>query len=72
MTPKFKTRDVSKSTYVNYLKRAKECFHASQNSLRSQEWNACAINRGIGDRPLGQTRTKNKEKGDTCFFLSSF
>lgn len=44
MTPKFKTKDVSKSVYVNYLKRAKECFHASENSLKSQEWNASAIN----------------------------
>ena len=44
MTPRSKTRDVSKSVYVNYLKRAKECFHASQISLGSQEWNASAIN----------------------------
>ena len=44
MTPKFKTRDVSKSGYVNYLKRAEECFHAAQNSFSGEEWNAAAIN----------------------------
>ena len=44
MTPKFKTKDVSKSFYANYLKRAKECFRASKNSLKSQEWNSSAIN----------------------------
>jgi len=44
MTPKFKTRDVSKSSYTNYLKRAKECFNAAQHSLQEQEWNASAIN----------------------------
>ena len=44
MTPRSKTRDVSKSTYANYLKRAKECFNASENSLKFQEWNAAAIN----------------------------
>jgi uncharacterized protein (UPF0332 family) len=44
MTSKFKTRDVSKSLYGNYLKRAEECFHATERSLENQEWNACAIN----------------------------
>ena len=44
MTPRFKTRDVSKSFYTNYLKRAEECFHAAQHSLQEQEWNASAIN----------------------------
>ncbi len=44
MTPKFKTRDVAKSSYANYLKRAEECFHAAQNSYQQEEWNASAIN----------------------------
>ena len=44
MTPKFKTRDVAKSLYTNYLKRAEECFHAAKNSFNSQEWNAATIN----------------------------
>lgn len=44
MTPKFKTRDVEKSLYTNYLKRAKECYHATKNSFEAQEWNAATIN----------------------------
>lgn len=43
MTPKFKTRDVEKSLYVNYLKRAEECYHAAKNSFEAQEWNAATI-----------------------------
>ncbi len=42
--PKFKTRDVSKSHYANFLKKARECFHAAQTSLDNGEWNAAAIN----------------------------
>jgi uncharacterized protein (UPF0332 family) len=44
MTPKFKTRDVSKSLYVNFLKKADECFHAAKNSVANEEWNATTIN----------------------------
>ncbi len=44
MTPKFRTRDVAKSLYTNYLKRAEECFHAAKNSFAIQEWNAATIN----------------------------
>lgn len=44
MTPKFKTKDVDRALYTNYLKRAEECFHASKNSFNTQEWNAAAIN----------------------------
>ncbi len=44
MTPKFKTRDVEKSLYTNYLKRAEECYHAAKNSFVTQEWNAATIN----------------------------
>lgn len=44
MTPKFKTKDIEKSRYVNYLKRANECFHAAKNSFDKEEWNASTIN----------------------------
>jgi len=44
MIPKFRTRDVAKSLYINYLKRAEECFHAAKNSFAIQEWNAATIN----------------------------
>lgn len=44
MAPKLRTRDVSKSFYSNYLKRAEECFHAAENSFNNQEWNAVSIN----------------------------
>ena len=43
MTPRFKTRDVEKSLYANYLKRAQECFHAAKTSFAAQEWNAATI-----------------------------
>lgn len=43
MTPKFKTKDVEKSLYTNYLKRAEECYHAAKNSFETQEWNAATI-----------------------------
>ena len=43
MTPKFKTRDVQKSLYTNYLKRSEECCHAAKNSFEAQEWNAATI-----------------------------
>ena len=44
MTSKHKTRDVHKSSYSNFLKKADECLHAAQNSLENEEWNAAAIN----------------------------
>ncbi len=44
MTPKFRTRDVEKSLYINYLKRAEECLHAAKNSFSIQECNAATIN----------------------------
>jgi len=43
MTPKFKTRDVEKALYANYLKRAEECYHGARNSFAGQEWNAATI-----------------------------
>jgi uncharacterized protein (UPF0332 family) len=43
MTPKYKTRDVEKSLYVNYLKRAEECFHAARSSFEAGEWNSATI-----------------------------
>lgn len=44
MTPKFRTRDVTKSLYTNFLKKAEECFHAAKTSCTTQEWNAATIN----------------------------
>ena len=44
MSPKFKTSDIAKSFYANYLKRSEECFHAARHSFQGAEWNACAIN----------------------------
>ena len=44
MMSKFRTRDVEKSLYINYLKRAEECLHAAKNSFSIQEWNAATIN----------------------------
>jgi uncharacterized protein (UPF0332 family) len=43
MSPKLKTRDVSKSFYRNYLKKAEECLHAAKNSFSDQEWNSSTI-----------------------------
>ncbi len=44
MTPKFKTKDVAKSSYINFFKKAEECLHAAKNSFIAQEWNAATIN----------------------------
>jgi uncharacterized protein (UPF0332 family) len=44
MVTKSRTRDVAKSFYTNYLKRAEECLHAAKNSFAIQEWNASTIN----------------------------
>lgn len=44
MTSKFMTRDVAKSLYTNFLKKAEECFHAAKTSFVAQEWNAATIN----------------------------
>jgi len=44
MTPKLTTKDVAKALYINFLKRAEECFHAAKNSFAVQEWNAATIN----------------------------
>jgi len=43
MTSRPTTRDVQKSLYVNFLKRAEECFHAAQNSFSGEEWNSATI-----------------------------
>jgi len=43
MMVKFKTRDVEKSLYANYLKRAEECYHAAVNSFEAQELNSATI-----------------------------
>ena len=44
MTRKRKTRDVDKALYINYLKKAQECFHAAKSSFGREEWNAAVIN----------------------------
>jgi len=44
MAPKLETRDVAKSLYSNFLKKAEECLHAAKNSFTNQEWNATTIN----------------------------
>ena len=43
MVSKPTTRYIQKSLYVNFLKRAEECFHAAQNSFSSEEWNSATI-----------------------------
>jgi HEPN domain-containing protein len=43
MTPGFKTQDVPKSSYVNYIKKSIECFRAAEESLSRGDWNAAAI-----------------------------
>lgn len=44
MAPRCKTRDVAKSLYTNYLKRANECYHAAKISFDNGEWTAATIN----------------------------
>lgn len=44
MASKPTTRDVQKSLYANFLKRAEECIHAAQTSFSNREWNAATIN----------------------------
>lgn len=44
MISKFKTRDVPKAQYSNYLKRAEECLTAAQLAYERKEWNSSAIN----------------------------
>ena len=41
---KFKTKDVAKAAYNNYLKKSEECLHAAQTSFERGQWNAAAIN----------------------------
>lgn len=43
MTPKRKTKNVSKADFANYLKKSEECLHAAQYSLQKEEWNSSAI-----------------------------
>ena len=48
MTPKgSRTKEVAKSLYSNFLRRAKECSHAARHSFDNQEWTAAAINATI-------------------------
>jgi uncharacterized protein (UPF0332 family) len=43
MSPRSKTRDVSKTFYRNYLQKAEECLHGARNSFSLQEWNSSTI-----------------------------
>lgn len=43
MPSKYRTRDVAKSLYTNYLKRAEECLRAGKDSYANKDWNASAI-----------------------------
>lgn len=43
MNPGFRTQDVPKASYVNYLKKSTECFRAAEESLSRGDWNAAAI-----------------------------
>ena len=44
MSLKFKTRDVPKAQYSNYLQRADECLTSARAACERKEWNASAIN----------------------------
>ena len=41
-------RDVDRSKYTDYLKRAEECFEIVQIAYQNSKWNACAINAIFG------------------------
>ena len=43
MPSKFRTRDVTRSLYVNYSKRAEECLRAAKESFSNKDWNAATI-----------------------------
>ena len=72
MSPKFKTQDVPKAHYSNYLKKSEECLIAAQLAYERQEWNATAINSIhtvislanamcvclLGKRPSGEDHTE--------------
>ena len=44
MSPKFKTRDVPKAQYSNYLQRVEECLSSARTACEREEWNSSAIN----------------------------
>lgn len=39
-----KTRNVNKSFYVNYLKKAEEFYGAAKGEYEKQNWNSCVLN----------------------------
>jgi hypothetical protein len=50
MNPRFRTQDVAKASYVNYLKKSDECYRAAVGCLSRNDWNAaaiCAVHSGI-------------------------
>lgn len=44
MTKNIKVTYVSKSDYINYLKKSEEFFLAAQDSLIKEKWNAAGLN----------------------------
>ncbi|MDO9572463.1 MAG: HEPN domain-containing protein [Candidatus Omnitrophota bacterium] len=44
MTKKIRTSHVSKSDYINYLKKAEEFLSSAQDSLIRGKWNAAGLN----------------------------
>ena len=43
MPSRYRTRDVAKSLFTNYLKRAEECLRAAKESFSNKDWNAATI-----------------------------
>jgi len=44
MTKEIRTSHVSKSDYINYLKKAEEFLSSAQDSLVREKWNAAGLN----------------------------
>lgn len=44
MTKNIKTSRVSKSDYINYLKKSEEFLSSAQDSLIKEKWNAAGLN----------------------------
>ncbi|MDP2905785.1 MAG: HEPN domain-containing protein [Candidatus Omnitrophota bacterium] len=44
MTKEIRTSQVSKSEYINYLKKAEEFFSSAQDSIIKGKWNSAGLN----------------------------
>lgn len=44
MTQNIKTSHISKSDYINYLKKSEEFLSSAQDSLIKEKWNAAGLN----------------------------